>query len=148
MNKNIGKGLLGIILGFSLFSFWARTSFCEEDIYTKMVYIGGIVTTTEIETKEESKALNKFILFQRMDCKKCVSAFQTDSDGKYKALLGEGKYQIIVRECGKSKNIDCIDPKQTRIVSITTKGNHQFDVKLIHKKEDSIIEIPNNLNAP
>lgn len=143
MVKIIATGFLGLVLGFSAFSFWAQISFCEEDVYSKIVPIGGIVTTTEIETGEERRSQNKIIILQRTDCKKCISSVITDNEGKYAAYLSEGRYQIIIRDCGSNKNKDCIAPKQAHFINVVPKGNPQFDIKLIHSKEDNMITLPN-----
>jgi len=148
MTKIVITGLLGIALGFYTFSFWTQTSSCEEDIYGKIVPVGGIVTTTEIESGEEIPARNKIIILQRTDCKKCVSAVITDNEGKYVANLSKGKYQVIISDCGSNKNKDCIAPNQPRFIDVIPKGNPQFDLKLIHSKEDSVITLPKGIIIP
>lgn len=148
MIKIIITGFLGIVLGFSGFFFRAQPSSCEEDAYSKIVPVGGIATITEIESGEELPARNKIIMLQRADCKKCVSAVITDNEGKYTAYLSEGKYRIIVRDCGSDKNKDCIAPNQPRFINVIPKGNPQFDLKLIHSKEDSVITLPKGWITP
>jgi hypothetical protein len=118
------------------------SSFCDEDAYSKIVPIGGIVSTTEIENGKVFEAQKKAILFQRIDCKKCLFSVVTDAEGKYQAYVSEGKYQIIVRDCGRDKNKDCIAPNQSRHINAKLKANPQFDIKLVHSKEDAVITLP------
>lgn len=148
MTKIIITGLLGVVLGLSIFSLWTQTSSCEEDIYGKIIPIGGIVTTTETESGEEMSARNKIIIFQRTDCKRCVSAVITDNEGRYVAYLSKGKYQIIISDCGSNKDKDCIAPNQPRFINVIPKGSPQFDLKLIHSKEDSVITLPKGIVVP
>ncbi|MEP6901776.1 MAG: hypothetical protein ABJA66_08505 [Actinomycetota bacterium] len=148
MIKIIITGFLGVVLGVSTFSLLTQKSSCEEDVYGKIVPIGGIVTTTEIDSGEDMPARNKIVVLQRIDCKKCVSAVITDNEGKYIAYLSEGKYQIIIRDCGSNKNKDCIAPNQSDFINVIPKGNPQFDLKLIHNKEDNLITLPKGIIVP
>lgn len=148
MIKAIVTGILGVILGFTTFSLWTQTSSCEEDIYSKIVPVGGIVTTNETENGEQKRSQGKVIILQRMDCKKCISSVVTDNEGKYTAYLSEGKYQITIRDCGSNRNEDCIAPNQSRFINVVQKGNPQFDIKLVQSKEDDRTTIPNAVLAP
>lgn len=149
MIKAIIVGFLGLVFGLSAFEFWTQTSSCEEDVYSKVDFLGGIVTTTEGESKEESKAANRIILLQRNDCKKCISSVRTDNEGRYGIWLATGKYQIFVRECGKNKNEDCLAPGQTRFVEVKRNNDDfQFDIKLIHSKDDGAMKLPKGMVAP
>ncbi|MDQ3748279.1 MAG: hypothetical protein M3367_04565 [Acidobacteriota bacterium] len=148
MIRTIVVGILGIVLGVSALSFLTVSSSCDEDVYSKIVPIGGIVTTTETESGKASISRNKTIVFQRMDCKKCLFSVRTDAEGKYEAFLGEGKYQIVVGDCGSNRNKDCIAPNQSRIINAKMKGDPQFDIKLIHSKEDGVVTLPNGIVIP
>lgn len=140
---------IGLAFGFSAFLFSTQSSSCEEDVYTKIDFVGGIVTTTEVESKEESKAANKMIVLQRTDCKKCVVSGRTDKEGRYGIWLATGKYQVFVRECGKNKNEDCLAPGQSRFVEVKHNNNDfQFDIKLVHSKEDGAVKLPEGIVIP
>jgi hypothetical protein len=142
MTKAVITGLLGLVFGVLVFFFWARTSSCEEDVYGKIVPIGGIITTTEIESGEEKPARNKIMILQRTDCKKCTFAVITDNEGKYAAYLNEGRYRIIIRDCGNNKDKDCIAPNQSRFINVIPKGNPQIDIRLVHNKKEYETEVP------
>lgn len=148
MNKAISISVLGIIVVFSVISLSAQKLNSKKDVYAKIVPIGGKVTTTERESGEEIPTRKRILIFQRIDCKNCFFAIFTDNDGLYSAYLSDGKYRIIVADCGKNKNEDCIAPNQPRILKVTTKNTPQFDIKLIHNKDDGVITLPSGLILP
>lgn len=149
MIKAIIVGFFGLAFGFSAFQFGARPSSCEEDVYSKVDFLGGIVTTTEVESKEESKAANRIIVLQRTDCKKCISSVRTDNEGRYGIWLATGKYQVFVRECGKNRNEDCLAPGQARFIEVKHNNNDfQFDLKLVHSIDDRAIKLPKGIVVP
>ncbi len=96
--RSIALLTIVIFIGIAFFMMPASSS-CDEDVYSKIVPIGGIVTTTEIESGKVSVPQPKAIIFQRKDCKKCLFSVFTDAEGKYQAYVGEGTYQIIVADC-------------------------------------------------
>lgn len=140
--KSVIISAIVVCIGLAVFFITSISSSCDEDAYSKIVPIGGLVTTTEIESGLSSSARNKIIIFQRTDCKKCLFSVLTDSEGKYQAYVSEGQYQIIVRDCGKDKNKDCIASNQSRLINANMKGSPQFDIQLVHSKEDNVITIP------
>ena len=130
MARTVKIGLLGaVFIVVGLLSL-ERTSSCEEDVYRKIVPIGGILTTTETESGEDVPARNKIMILQRSDCKKCISAVVTDDEGKYATYLSEGRYQVVIRDCGTNKNQNCIAPNQSRLIDVISRGNPQFDFRL------------------
>lgn len=148
MVKAIVTRGLGIVVLFSAVSLLAQRSNSEKDVYARIVPIGGKVTTTESKSGEESPARKRSLIFQRIDCKSCFFAVFTDNDGLYSAYPSEGKYRIIVADCGKNKNEDCIAPSQPRTISVSVKNTPQFDIKLVHSKEDDVVILPKDLIMP
>ncbi|MCW5950066.1 MAG: hypothetical protein KIT41_11285 [Pyrinomonadaceae bacterium] len=148
MIKIISIGSAVLFLGFSTFFLWPQTSSCEGDVYKQLVAVGGIVTTTEIESNDETRVRGKTIIFKRTDCKKCISAVQSGDEGIYEIYLSEGKYQLIVNECGPEKTKDCLSPNQPRFINVSRNDNPQFDIKLVHSKTDNEITLPKGLVVP
>ncbi len=85
--KSVIISVVVICIGLAVFFIAPISSSCEEDAYSKIVPIGGLVTTTEIENGLTSLARNKAIIFQRVGCKKCLFSVLTDSEGKYQAYV-------------------------------------------------------------
>ena len=148
MIKILLIGFTGVFLGISTPFFWAQAfSRNDDDVYKKLVSVGGIITTTEIESSEETPAQGKTILFKRLDCKNCVAGVKSGDEGIYEIFLSEGKYQIIVSECGPDNKRDCIAPKQSRFINVSA-NSPQFDIKLVHSKKDNEITLPKNIVIP
>lgn len=147
MIKILLQGFIVLSLGVSTL-FWTQASSFDEEVYSQLVFVGGIVTTTEIESGEEIPARGKAILFRRVGCNKCISGVKSDDEGKYDIFLSEGKYQIIVSDCGPGNKRDCIAPNQSRFIYVSAKNNPQFDIRLIHSKKDKEIELPKNIVIP
>jgi hypothetical protein len=130
-----------MILG--ILSFFATESSCDEDVYSNLVIIEGNVKTLEPETgRIFTPAGRQNLVFQRVDCKKCVHIAFTDQDGNYELLVGKGKYRLIVRE-NLANGGSALDPSQPEIVDAKDKTRRNvFDVKLIRHKNDFDITIP------
>ena len=125
----------GICVGMFVLYFWAQPILCDGDVYGQIVPIGGLVTVPVGSNGDLKHVPGKAILFQRTDCKKCISAVLTDKEGKYTAYLGEGKYEMIVRDCGPAKNEDCLPANQRRTLKISGSSDPQFDIQLDYETE-------------
>ena len=141
MIRLISGGLSGVCVGFFALYFWAQPTLCDEDAYGKIVPIGGLVTLRAGGTGDLERVPGKAILFQRTDCKKCISAVLTDREGRYVAYLAEGKYEMIVRDCGPSKNEDCMATNQPRTLKVSGSSDPQFDIQLDYQKGE-VISLP------
>jgi hypothetical protein len=137
MNNKILLLLITSFLAGSIYFGLTPTSSCDEPLYNKFVTIEGQVTTDEIESGKVLIDTGKDIIFQRVDCKRCLFMAQSDKNGRYQILVGEGKYKIIVNNCGKSRTESCLSPNQPEIIDAINRVSHNiFDIKLVHHKED------------
>lgn len=148
MNKILFLVFTGVFLAVATPFFWTQAFSFNGDAYKTVVLVGGIVTSTDIESNQETPAQGKTILFKRLDCKNCVAGVKSGDEGIYEIFLSEGKYQIIVSECGPDNRRDCIAPNQPRFIDVSVKNNPQFDIKLVHSKKDNEIEFPKNIVVP
>ncbi|MBS1768067.1 MAG: hypothetical protein JSS77_00240 [Acidobacteria bacterium] len=118
-----------------------------DSLYNKFVVIEGNVVTTDVGSGKEYRVVDGAIIFQRVDCEKCLLMARTDKDGHYRIYTGEGEYRIVVSDCGKTRRENCLDPGQPTIVKASDKlGHNTFDIRLTHHAED----VPNVdlINAP
>lgn len=134
MIRIITVGICGFIIGFFAFSFLLIPSSCDEDIYSQFVTIEGNVKIIEPETGKVFTPVGQNLIFQRVDCKKCLSVAITDENGNYQLRVGGGKYRLIVRE-DLSKGGSFLDPNQPEIVDARNKVTRNvFDVRLVRHK--------------
>jgi len=126
-------GILGVLIGFLAFSSLSISS-CEEDLYSKFVTIEGNVKATEPETGKVFIPVGQTLIFQRVDCKKCLLVAVTDGDGNYKLRVGEGRYKLIVKG-DISRGGSYLDPAQPEIIDAKNKvTSNVFDIKLIRHR--------------
>jgi hypothetical protein len=145
MIRVIAIGVLVITVGILTFSI-STISYCEEDVYNKFVTIEGNVRITEPETGKVFTPTNQNLIFQRMDCKKCLYLAITDENGYYKLRVGQGRYRLIVKE-DLSRGGSSLDPGQSDVVDAQNKVSRTiFDVKLVRHKNE--IELPKNIVVP
>lgn len=129
------------MIGASLFWF-APESACNDRLYNKIVTIDGKVSSRVVETGEVGPAQGETIIFQRVNCKSCLFAVNTDSNGRYSIRVGAGKYRIFISDCGRSRMEDCIAEGQPRVVEAIVKPTRTtFDIMLTYRKADEILDI-------
>jgi hypothetical protein len=126
-------GILGVFVGFFAFSSLSVSS-REEDLYSKFVTIEGSVKASEPETGKVFIPVGQTLIFQRVDCKKCLLVAVTDEEGNYKLRVGEGKYKLIVKG-DTSRGGSYLDPTQPETVDAKNKvTSNVFDIKLIRPR--------------
>lgn len=73
------------------------------------------------------------IIFQKAGCSSCFIGTTTDIDGNYKVLVGDGKYQVIVRN-PSSPEVDLLAPNQARFIDTGSENSPKqvfnFDIKI------------------
>ena len=114
----------------------------ESDLADQIIQIKGSLRTYN-EKKEAIAVISGYIVFQRLDCKKCLVATRSKSNGEYEILVSRGKYKVFVFEFGENQRLyDVVSPNQNRIVNAQDKirGN-LFDIEIIYKSEINLPEI-------
>ncbi|MFN0278971.1 MAG: hypothetical protein ACKVRN_10250 [Pyrinomonadaceae bacterium] len=134
-----------LLISTSFFFIGVNESSCEGDINASLVTIEGDVRTTEPETGKVFTPAWQALVFQRVDCKKCLSVATTDKNGHYELRVGEGKYRLIVNE-DLARGGSALDPKQPKIIDAKEKVRRNvFDIKLIrHKHELDDVIVPSS----
>ena len=107
----------------------------KEDLLNEIVTIEGSVEILNHSTLGKTPASLTAIIFQRIDCGKCLIVAQTDTKGSYKITVGRGRYRIVKRSTsqGGSPTIDMLASDQPRYIDATSlqyKGN-RFDVRIV-----------------
>ncbi len=124
---------LGTVFGF-LSLFYSTTSYCDENVYAKLVTISGEIRTVEPETGRTFIPNSQALVFQRVGCSKCIISVMA-YDGEYRLRIGKGKYRIIVDERGKTPGGSYLHPNQPRFIDAQDSVNHNiFNVKLARNK--------------
>ena len=140
--KTTSFGIISMAFGIAIFFSSPTTSSCNDDILNSFVTIEGTVRTKEPETGKVSTPVGQSLIFQRIDCKKCLQVAVTDENGFYKLRVGEGKFRLIVPE-DREKGGSSLDPGQPDIVNALNKlSSNTFDVKLIRHRNSLDTSIP------
>ena len=78
-------------------------------------------------------ATSERLIFQKIGCESCFIGADVDKDGKYRILVGDGKYKLIVRN-PSSPEVDWIAPDQERIIDTESQTFRNqilnFDIKI------------------
>ena len=80
----------------------------------------------------DDKALKGWdIIFQRMDCKRCVTGVWTDQNGDYKIILSTGTYRVIFDDPIPRKSYLAEDqPRYVTIPASLDKYNVTFNIEV------------------
>lgn len=105
----------------------------------RLVIIKGKVTILNHPKLGEVPDSGGTIIFKKVGCDSCFIGSNADSDGNYKVLVGDGKYELIVRN-PSSPEVDLLVPDQERFVD-TSKANadqqvFSLDVRIKLPKEN------------
>lgn len=108
----------------------------EDSSPKRLIIIQGKATITNHPDLGITPATGETLIFQREGCKSCYIGTNTDIDGNYKILVGDGKYKIIVRN-PSSSDFDMLRPEQERFIDTETleakkysKQVFNFDIKI------------------
>lgn len=98
-------------------------------VYNQMTTIKGHVEILNNPVLGKTAGAGIYIVFQRVDCKKCLIGVFADANGDYRVRLGQGKYKVIVHN--PSTSFDMLAPDQPRYVTATSPiVDTVFDIKL------------------
>ena len=88
-------GLLCTLFEISLLS-WP----CGEStvLTTQMGWVTGKAVVTNRPNHPGGPASFEFVMFQRVDCPKCVIGLRTDNEGCYSVFLSAGRYRLVLVE--------------------------------------------------
>lgn len=122
----------------------------DESVSNELGVLTGQVTTINAKTREVEAPSSGVLIFQRVDCKKCIFQTRTDIKGKYEIIIGKGKYRVIVRDGTRvGETYDMLAPDQPRIIEVTASSIYtHFDINLVRRpnpleeKEPKIIRNP------
>lgn len=118
------------ILGCALVRTFGQ-SLSHDHVYNEMVAITGTVTIlnhSELGVTPDSGA---YLVFQRADCKRCLVATHADANGKYKVIVGRGKYKVIYYN-PSPPTYDLLAPDQPRYVTATKfLEDNVFDIRVL-----------------
>jgi len=116
--------------------YWEKVCDAEkEDLLNEVVTLEGKVEILNHPDLGRTPASLTTIIFQRVDCGKCLIAARTDDNGNYKITIGRGRYRVVKRSDnqGRSQTIDMLASDQPRYIDATSlqyKGN-RFDVRIV-----------------
>lgn len=121
-----------------------RLSQGEERLYNEMVVIKDNVRVVDQTTHDTSVRVGASLIFQRVDCKKCLVAAVTDTDGNYQLHVSRGRYKVIVREgTREGETYDVLAADQPRYVDATNVVNYnQFDIRLVYPSSLFHVTLP------
>jgi len=107
----------------------------DEELSNQFGVITGQVTVMDAKTKEVVIPSWQPLIFQRMDCKKCIFTVRTDKTGKYQIIIGQGKYRVITRYGTRmGETYDAIAPDQPRTVEVKAGPlDTTFDIRLVRQ---------------
>jgi hypothetical protein len=105
----------------------------DERIYNKIATIEGSVTILNHPKLGKTPGSSTYLVFQRLDCKRCVIGTWTDINGHYQIRVGAGKYRLIVREgTREGETRDVLAPTQQRIIDTGNAGTiSNLDIEII-----------------
>lgn len=127
-----------VVLLWSLAMALHREEVCDaesKDFLNEIVIIEGKVEVLNHPDLGRAPASQTSIIFQRVDCGKCLIDARTDEKGNYRIDVGRGRYRIIKRGSvdGGSQTVEMLATDQPRYVDATSlqyKGN-RFDIRIV-----------------
>jgi hypothetical protein len=89
--------------------------------------------TIILSSREELPATTETLIFKKVGCESCFVGADVDSQGNYKILVSDGKYQIIVRN-PSSPEVDWLSPQQERFIDTGSENSPNstftFNIKI------------------
>lgn len=124
--------LLLILLVSAPLSFVHRSRSCADPSPKRLVIIQGKAMIVNFPGGAVP-ATSETLIFKKVGCESCFIGAKVESDGKYKILVADGKYEIIARN-PSSPEVDWLAPDQRRTVDTdsdnSTSSAINFDVKI------------------
>jgi hypothetical protein len=107
----------------------------DEELYNQFQILRGKVNITDTQTKENYTRANESLVFQRIDCKKCLYVGITDKEGSYEVHIPRGIYRLIARYGTQiGKTYDGVAFDQIRIIDVRSPTSYtDFNVSLLHQ---------------
>lgn len=106
----------------------------DDYLYNEIVNVEGNVQVVNQATQETLVRSGAYLIFQRADCKRCLIATTTDTEGKYRIRVSRGRYRLVVRDVtSEGHGHDVPAPDQPRYIDANNVvGGNRFDVKLVY----------------
>ena len=116
----------------------------DDYLYNEIVTIKGKVTVFALrEDSEPIIGSHQSLIFQRVDCKKCLISTRTDCNGNYEIYVSRGKYRLIVRNGTQiGAMTDILALSQPKIINAFEPTYNIFDIKLVLPFEPLHLELP------
>lgn len=122
--------ILAFILGCCLLGFTSVRAQSDSEVYKDIGILKGEVYFINHAELGRTPASSAYIVFQRVDCKKCLVATTTDLNGRYELSVGKGTYKVIVFQPSPPV-YDLLAPHQPRVIKIRSGGSETvFDINL------------------
>jgi hypothetical protein len=142
MKKILIIAMFVICITSDVYSQVSSSDDCKEDptsIPNQLIQLKGKV---EIADKNNNKSVRvgAYIVFQKAECKKCLVATYSNSEGDYSILLGQGKYKVFIFEGPLNGQFyNALAPEQEHYVQTKAGERVQnFNIK-IKLREPSVI---------
>ncbi len=101
-----------------------------DDIYNQIGIVKGQVFIVNNPELGRTPASGQYFVFQRMDCRRCLVGMRADSEGRYTAFLGVGRYRVICIDPERG-GADLIRKGQVREVTVRQRPNDaEFNIDL------------------
>lgn len=107
----------------------------ESEVYNQMATIKGHVEILNNPEIGKTAGTGIFIVFQRVDCRKCLVGIFADVNGDYRVRVGQGKYKVIVYN-PSPPTYDMLAPDQPRFVTANSIiVDTVFDINLVMRTD-------------
>lgn len=93
-----------------------------EHVYDQIGIVRGQIIIVNNPELGRTPASGQYIVFQRVDCRRCVIGLRADAEGRYTAFLGAGRYRIICED-PERPGADLIRKGQVREVMVLPPPN-------------------------
>ncbi len=119
-----------LLLGYSLVA--TDSASCKTP--NRLIIIRGTVTQLDHPTLGKTNAIGTLV-FQKVGCDFCYIGADIDSQGKYKIVVGDGKYRVMYMD--PIKDVEWLAPDQPKFIDTQAPESKQhsqqvfdFDIKL------------------
>lgn len=93
-----------------------------EHVYDQIGIVRGQIIIVNNPELGRTPASGQYIVFQRVDCRRCLIGLRADLEGRYTAFLGAGRYRIICED-PERQGADLIRKGQVREVTVLPPPN-------------------------
>jgi hypothetical protein len=104
----------------------------DDRVYREIGHLRGQIIITNHPTLGRTPAAGHYLVFQRLDCKRCAIGTRSDLRGKYELFLSAGRYRVIsTASVVEGEGPDLISPAQVREVEVKGPPDETiFDIEL------------------